>query len=71
VLAGSLVYVVGTILVTIVVHVPRNDALAATDGGSAEGALLWAGYLTTWTAWNHARAFAAFAAAALLTMALS
>jgi uncharacterized membrane protein len=74
VLAGSLVYVVGTILVTIVVHVPRNDALAATDEGnegSAEGALLWAGYLATWTAWNHARAFAAFAAAALLTMALS
>jgi uncharacterized membrane protein len=70
-LAGSLLYLIGTLLVTIVFNVPRNDALAAVDPASSEGAALWAGYLVSWTAWNHVRTAAALAAAALLTLALS
>lgn len=69
-LAGSLLYVVGTFLVTMVFNVPRNDALAAVDPGSARGATLWASYLSRWTAWNHVRTAAALAAAASLTLAL-
>jgi uncharacterized membrane protein len=69
-LAGSLLYLVGTILVTIVFNVPRNEALAAVDPASADGARLWAGYVTSWTAWNHVRTAAALAAAASLTIAL-
>ena len=69
-LLGSALYLVGTILVTIVFNVPRNDALAAVDPASADGASLWAGYVTSWTAWNHVRTAAALAAAALLTIAL-
>ncbi len=69
-LIGSLLYLVGTILVTIVFNVPRNDALAAADPESADGARLWAGYVTSWTAWNHVRTAAALAAAALLIFAL-
>jgi uncharacterized membrane protein len=69
-LAGSLLYIVGTTLVTIVFNVPRNDALAAVDPASADGARLWAGYVTSWTAWNHVRTAAALAAAASLTVAL-
>ena len=68
--AGCVLYVIGTILVTIVFNVPRNDALATADAASAEGARLWASYLTSWTAWNHARAAAALGAAGLLTIAL-
>lgn len=67
---GSLLYLVGTILVTIVFNVPRNEALAAVDPASAEGARLWAGYVTGWTVWNHVRTAAALAAAASLTIAL-
>lgn len=70
VIAGSLLYLVGTVLVTIVFNVPRNDALAAVDPASAESAELWAGYLRSWTAWNHVRTAAALAAGAFLTMAL-
>ena len=70
VLLGSLLYLAGTVLVTIVFNVPRNDALAAVDAASAEGAALWASYLTSWTAWNHVRAASALGAAALLTLAL-
>jgi uncharacterized membrane protein len=69
-LAGSLLYLVGTLLVTILFSVPRNDALAVVDPASADGAGTWAGYITSWTIWNHVRTAAALAAAASLTMAL-
>jgi uncharacterized membrane protein len=69
-LIGSLLYVVGTLGVTIVFNVPLNDALATVKPDSADGANLWASYLTNWTLWNHVRTAAALAAAALLTVAL-
>jgi uncharacterized membrane protein len=69
-LAGGLLYLVGTILVTILCNVPRNNALAAVDPASAEAASLWAGYVPSWTAWNHVRTVAPLAAAASLTLAL-
>lgn len=69
-LIGGLLYVVGTVAVTRVFNVPRNDALAAVDAASADGVKVWADYVTTWTAWNHVRTAAALAAAALLTLAL-
>ena len=69
-LSGGLAYLIGTILVTMVFNVPRNDALAAVDPASAAGSRLWNGYVTSWTAWNHVRTAAALAAALLLTIAL-
>ena len=68
-LVGSMLYLVGTILVTIAFNVPLNDALAAVDPASAEGARSWARYVTGWTAWNHVRTAAALGAAASLTIA--
>ncbi|MBW4459270.1 MAG: DUF1772 domain-containing protein [Nodosilinea sp. WJT8-NPBG4] len=70
-LIGSLLYLIGTILVTIAFNVPLNNALAAVRPNSAEGATLWAKYLTNWTLWNHVRTVAALAAAALLTISLN
>ena len=70
-LTGGLVYLIGSILVTMAFNVPRNNALAAVDPQSADGARLWTGYITSWTAWNHVRTAAALAAAVLLTFALS
>lgn len=67
---GSLLYLIGTFLVTILGNVPLNDALAIVDPSSAEGANLWVSYLNKWTIWNHVRTAAALAAAALLTLAL-
>ena len=54
-LAGSLLYLVGTILVTIVFNVPRNEALDKLEPDSREAAELWSRYLREWTAWNHVR----------------
>ncbi|PIG93282.1 anthrone oxygenase family protein [Gloeocapsopsis sp. IPPAS B-1203] len=69
-LIGSLLYLVGTVLVTIVFNVPLNEALATVKPDTIEGANLWASYLTNWTFWNHIRAIAAFLAAAAFTLAL-
>ncbi len=69
-LAGSLLYVLGTVGVTTVFNVPLNNALAAVGPDSAEGANLWRHYVARWTAWNHVRTAAALAAAAALTSAL-
>src|SRR5919199_4388952 len=69
-LLGSLLYLIGTLGVTIVFNVPLNEALARVEPDSTGGANLWASYLGNWTFWNHIRAAAALAAAASLTIAL-
>jgi uncharacterized membrane protein len=69
-LVGSLLYLVGTIGVTIACNVPLNEALAIVKLDSSEGATLWAKYLTDWTFWNHIRTVAALVAAALFAIAL-
>lgn len=70
-LAGSLLYLVGTILVTMVFNVPLNNRLASVAPGSAEGAAVWTRYLSAWTAWNHVRTLASLAAAAAFIIALT
>lgn len=69
-LGGSVLYLVGAVLVTGAFNVPLNEALAAVQPGSDAGASLWPHYVAGWTAWNHARAAASILAAALLTIAL-
>lgn len=49
-------------------NVPGNNALAAVQPGSEQGAALWADYLRTWTNWNHVRTVASLAAAAAFTL---
>jgi uncharacterized membrane protein len=69
-LIGSLLYLIGTFGVTMLCNVPLNDALAVVKPDSAEGATLWAKYLTDWTFWNHVRTIAAIAASAAFTIAI-
>ena len=57
-LAGGLLYVLGTFLVTVAFNVPMNEALAKAEASSGEAARLWARYLKRWTAWNHVRTIA-------------
>jgi uncharacterized membrane protein len=69
-LAGGSLYLICTILPTIVYHVPRNEALARVEPRGAEAESRWSGYLAGWTAWNHLRFAGALAASASLVMAL-
>ena len=68
-LIGSLLYIVGTVGVTILCNVPLNDALAQVAPNSTEGAELWTSYLTNWTIWNHVRTIAAFGATTAFAIA--
>ena len=70
VLAGGALYIVGTIGVTIVCNVPLNNRLAKLHSQGADAAGRWDEYVAKWTAWNHVRAAASLAAAAVLTVAL-
>ena len=69
IVAGAVLYLAGTVGVTIGGNVPLNDALArvaAEDAGD-----LWARYQDRWTAWNTVRGVTAAAAAATFAVALA
>src|SRR5262245_21143685 len=66
--AGCLLYLIGLLMDTRMFNIPRNEALAAIDYESADGAKLWEDYLKTWTWWNHVRTTAALAAAVAFLM---
>ena len=66
-IAGAAIYLIGSLVVTMVFNVPLNKALAAAAPTDAD---LWASYLSNWTFWNHVRTVASLASAALLTIAL-
>jgi len=70
VLLGAVLYLVGTILVTVAFNVLRNDALARVDPSTPDASRVWAEFVRTWTMWNHVRTIAALTAAALFTFAL-
>jgi len=68
-LVGSLLYLIGSLLVTAMFNIPRNNALAIVDPASAAGDAVWKDYLKLWTMWNHVRGVAALAATATLIFA--
>lgn len=67
---GALLYLVGSIGLTMVVNVPMNNRLDAANPLTDEGASIWADFLSRWTAWNHLRALACVASTAALTVGL-
>jgi len=69
-LAAGILYVAGMFVVTMMINVPLNDALAAVDPSGAEGAALWARYLRDWTFWNHIRTITSLAASVLFMIAM-
>ena len=69
-LVGSALYLVGTILLTIAYHVPRNEALARVEPHDTDAESHWRRYLSGWSAWNHVRTASSLAAAVTLTIAL-
>jgi uncharacterized membrane protein len=68
--AGGLLYLSG-IVITRLVHLPRNGVLQQTDPAGAQSAIWWADYVATWTTWNHVRMLVILAAAAAFTVSLA
>jgi uncharacterized membrane protein len=69
-LLGGALYLIGSILVTMLINVPMNNALAAASPADPASVELWADYLSRWTAWNHVRTISALLAALFFTIAL-
>jgi len=69
VLTGTALYLVCVVL-TVVYHVPRNDALALVDPAGPGAAHAWAHYLSPWTAWNHVRTVTAMAGSTAFIIAI-
>ena len=63
-LAGALLYLAGTFLVTGLGNVPLNNRLAAVSATDTEAVPVWAHYLERWTTLNTLRTVAAVAATA-------
>jgi len=70
IVAGTALYVIGTVVVTMAFNVPLNNSLAAVDPASVEGAAVWADYLQKWTRWNSLRSVAALLSCAAYIYAL-
>lgn len=69
-LAGGLLYLGGSFLVTFVFNIPRNNVLASLVPADPASATYWAEYLSSWAFWNRVRTAAALAAAAMFLCSL-
>ncbi len=69
-LAGSTLYLLGSLMVTGIFNVPKNEALAKVDALDANSEILWSNYVAKWTTWNHVRTIASLTAATCFGFAL-
>lgn len=63
ILFGSVSYVVGVFVVSLVGNVPKNSKLAAMPDGGVEAQKYWPKFYTGWMLWNHVRGFFALVTA--------
>jgi uncharacterized membrane protein len=68
--AGAVLYLIGSVAVTMLLNMPLNNALAAATPTDPQSGDLWKNYLANWTFWNHVRAAASLGAAAAFTIGL-
>jgi uncharacterized membrane protein len=70
-IAASLVYLIGCIVVTGTGNVPLNEQLARlTSNVNEEAFSLWSHYLSRWTFWNHVRTMACILTSGLFVYVL-
>jgi uncharacterized membrane protein len=67
--AGTALYLVGVLFVTMGINVPLNNALARVSPETSGGVQFWRVYQARWTAWNHVRTIAGLAAAIMFSLA--
>lgn len=70
-LPAFLAYTVGSVGVTLVCHVPRNNRLATLSAASPEARAYWPIYIRQWQRWNHLRCLACLLAAACCAVAIA
>lgn len=70
-IGAFLIYLVGSVGVTMALNVPRNNRLASLETTSAEAAAYWPVYVREWLTWNHVRCIASLAAAVVAMLAVA
>lgn len=70
-LAAGILYVVGSLFVTMKLNVPMNERLARLDSESSQATEYWPAYVRTWSNWNHVRTVASLASAACSAASLA
>ncbi len=70
-LAGALLYLLGTFLVTGLGNVPLNEKLAAVSATDSSAVAVWEHFLDQWTTLNTLRTTASVTAALSLTIGLT
>lgn len=68
---GALLYLIGSIGVTMAFNVPLNSTLAAVSPSAADMETQWRAYRGPWTRWNHVRTAACLLAAAAFALNIS
>lgn len=68
---AALLYVLGSIGVTMVCNVPLNNKLAAVSTTARDLPAHWQAYRGPWTRWNHVRTVACLLAAAAFAVSAS
>lgn len=66
---GSMLYLFGSFLVTVICNVPLNDALVRVNAKDADSVTVWKEYKLKWTVWNHIRTVTSLAAFASFILA--
>jgi uncharacterized membrane protein len=69
-LAGSLLYLIGSFGVTLLRNMQLNNRIVHVRPESETAAKVWKDYLPAWALWNHVRVVTALAASACFIMAL-
>lgn len=69
-LAGALLFLLGTFAVTMVCNVPLNRELIAVAPDTKDARDLWNRFQASWSMWNHIRTVTALLACASLIVAL-
>ena len=59
---GSTFYLIGSVMVTSIFNVPKNEALAKVNASAVDSDRLWQSYVDKWTKWNHVRTVASILA---------
>jgi uncharacterized membrane protein len=71
IVVGALLYLIGSLGVTMICNVPLNDKLAKVLPAANDMEAQWRDYRQPWTRWNHVRTVACLLAAAAFTLDVS
>jgi uncharacterized membrane protein len=70
ILAGGILYLITSLVVTLVFNIPLNDSLAAISANQPEGQAFWINYQNSWNWWNHVRTLGSLGSTVMFIFAL-